>query len=138
MKQKLTVYELGKLLKEVTDTYNTSILAKINLSGGWMTMQGQVEVLSIPTDKVVLKGNNIITLKIKSQENEGTEMKITGAKDGSFEVAVAPKRVIEIRTGSLGLQVQKEKADECTIKIDDSMIFNVNTVAENVEKLLSK
>ena len=138
MKQKLTVYELGKLLKEVTDTHKTSLLAKINLSGGWMTIQGQVEVKGIPTDKVVLKGNNIITLKLKSEGNEGTDLKITGAKDGSFEVAIAPKKVIEIHTGGLGLQVQKEKNNECTIKIDDSMIFNVNTAAENVEKLLSK
>lgn len=136
MKKKLTVYELGKLLQGVTDAYKTSLLAKINLSGGWMTIQGQIEVQGRPTDKVVLKGNNIITLKVKSEGNEGTELKITGAKDGSFEVAVAPKKVIEIHTGGLGLQVQKEKADECTIKIDDSMIFTVKASATEVEALV--
>ena len=66
----------------------------------------------------------------------GTELKITGAKDGKFEVAIAPKKVIEIHTGGLGLQVQKEKTDECTIKIDDSMIFTVKASAADVEALV--
>lgn len=136
MKHELTVYELGKLLQEVSNTYKTSILAKVNLSGGWMTIQGQVEVLGIPTDKVALKGNNIITLKVKGNENEGTEMKITGAKDGKFSVAIAPKKVIEIHTGGLGLQLQKEKKDECTLKVDDSMIFTVKAGATEVEALV--
>ncbi|WP_040192050.1 hypothetical protein [Clostridium culturomicium] len=136
MKHELKIYELGKLLERVTEAYNTSLLAKINLSGGWMTLQGQVEVKSIPTDKVVLKGNNIIGLIVKSTEGVGTELKITGAKDGKFEVAIAPKKVIEIHTGGLGLQVQKEKTDECTIKIDDSMIFTVKASAADVEALV--
>lgn len=136
MKHELKIYELGKLLERVTEAYNTSLLAKINLSGGWMTLQGQVEVKSIPTDKVVLKGNNIIGLIVKSTEGVGTELKITGAKDGKFEVAIAPKKVIEIYTGGLGLQVQKEKTDECTIKIDDSMIFTVKASAADVEALV--
>lgn len=136
MKHELKIYELGKLLERVTEAYNTSLLAKINLSGGWMTLQGQVEVKLIPTDKVVLKGNNIIGLIVKSTEGAGTELKITGAKDGKFEVAIAPKKVIEIHTGGLGLQVQKEKTDECTIKIDDSMIFTVKASAADVEALV--
>ena len=136
MKHELTVYELGKFLQDVTENYNTNLLAKINLSGGWMTIQGQVEVKSIPTDKVVLKGNNIIGLIVKSGETEGTDMKITGAKDGRFEVNIAPKKVIEIHTGGLGLQLEKEKADECAIKIDDSMIFTVKASAEDVEALV--
>lgn len=136
MKHELKIYELGKLLERVTEAYNTSLLAKINLSGGWMTLQGQVEVKSIPTDKVVLKGNNIIGLIVKSTEGVGTELKITGAKDGKFEVAIAPKKVIEIHTGGLGLQVQKEKTDKCTIKIDDSMIFTVKASAADVEALV--
>lgn len=136
MKYELTIYELGKLLCDVSKSYKTSILAKINLSGGWMTLQGQVEVESAPTDKVMLKGNNIIALKVKSEGSDGTTIKITGAKDEKFTVSVAPKKVIEIHTGGLGLQVQKEKADECTIKIDESMIFTVNAGAGQVEKLL--
>ncbi len=137
MKYELTVYELGKLLSEVSKSYKTNLLAKINLSGGWMTLQGQVEVESAPTDRVVLKGNNIIALNVKAEGSEGASIKITGAKDGKFEVTIAPKKVIEIHTGGLGLQVQKEKADECTIKIDDSMIFTVNVGAGEVKELLS-
>lgn len=136
MRYELTIYELGKLLSDVSKSYKTSILTKINLSGGWMTLQGQVEVESALTDKGVLKGNNIIALKVKSQGTDGSSIKITGAKDGKFAVSVAPKKVIEIHTGGLGLQIQKEKADECTIKIDESMIFTVNTGAGQVEKLL--
>lgn len=136
MKCELTVQELGKLLQQVSNNYETSVLAKINLSGGWMTIQGQVEVQSIPTEKVVLKGNNIIAIKVKSQGNEGNTIKITGAKDGKFSVAIAPKRVIEIHTGGLGLQLQKEKQDECTIKVDDSIIFTVKAGAQQVEALV--
>lgn len=138
MKQEITVYQLGKLLQTVTNEYKTSLMAKINLSGGWMTLQGTVEVQSIPTDEVVSKGNNIIDLKVRSDENHGSVIKITGAKDGKFSVAVAPKKVIEIHTGGLGLQLQKEKPDECTIKIDDSMIFTVNASAAQIEGLLNK
>lgn len=136
MKHKLTVYELGKLLSEVCNSYKTSLLGKINLSGGWMTIQGGVEVESTPTNRVVLKGNNIISLKINGTGTEGISIKITGAKNGKFEVNIAPKKVIEIHTAGLGLQIQKEKTNQCTIKVDDSMIFTVNTSAGEVNELL--
>ena len=65
MKYDLNVYELGQLLSNITKEYNTELLSKIKLSGGWMTMTGKVSVVSVPEDKVVLKGNNIITLNIR-------------------------------------------------------------------------
>ena len=136
MNYELTVYQLGKLLSEVSSTYKTNLLARINLSGGWMTMQGEVEVEAAPTDRVVLKGNNIITLKVKADETNAACVKITGAKDGKFNVSVAPKKIVELRP--LGLQIKKERADECTIKVDDSMIFAVNAGAEEIIKLLNK
>ena len=135
MNYKLTVYQLGKLLSEVSSTYKTSLLAKINLSGGWMTMQGDVEVESAPTERVMLKGNNIITLKVKADETNSVAVKITGAKDGKFNVSLAPKKIVELR--QLGLQIKKEKTDECTIKVDDGMVFAVSTGVEEVIKLLN-
>lgn len=135
MNYELTVYQLGKLLSEVSSTYKTSLLAKINLSGGWMTIQGDVEVESAPTERVMLKGNNIITLKVKADETNSVAVKITGAKDGKFNVSVAPKKIVELR--QLGLQIKKEKTDECTIKVDDGMVFAVSTGVEQVIKLLN-
>lgn len=135
MNYELTVYQLGKLLSEVSSTYKTSLLTKINLSGGWMTMQGDVEVESAPTERVMLKGNNIITLKVKADETNAAIVKITGATNGKFNVSVAPKKIVELR--QLGLQVKKEKADECTIKVDDGMVFAVSAGVEEVIKLLN-
>lgn len=135
MNYELNVYQLGKLLSEVSSTYKTSLLAKINLSGGWMTMQGDVEVESAPTERVMLKGNNIITLKVKADETNSVAVKITGAKDGKFNVSLAPKKIVELR--QLGLQIKKEKTDECTIKVDDGMVFAVSTGVDEVIRLLN-
>ena len=36
MKLELTVFELGKALKDIENQYNLNLLVKQNLSGGWL------------------------------------------------------------------------------------------------------
>jgi len=136
MKYELTVYELGKLLKSVSEEYKMSLVSKIKLSGGWMTMIGEVEIEYIPAKPVLSKGNNIISLKVKNQCEDGNSIKITGLKDCKFEVDIAPKRVKEVHVGGLNLITIKEKHDECTLKIDENVILNVNGPAGEIVKFL--
>lgn len=109
MKCELTVYELGKLLKSVSEEYKMSLISKIKLSGGWMTMIGQVEVESTPTKEILAKGSNIISLKVKNHCGEGNLIKITGVKDTKFLLNIGPRRVKEIHVGGLNFDRIKEK-----------------------------
>ena len=65
MVHELTVNKLGKLLKDLTNDYNISLLVKRKLSGGFVTITGEVEVDYFPTEQKTLKGNSIISLKVK-------------------------------------------------------------------------
>ena len=65
MIHELTIYKLGKLLNELKLKYNMNLLLKRKLSGGFITIVGEVDVNYIPEDKETLKGNNIIGLKLK-------------------------------------------------------------------------
>lgn len=125
MKYDLNVYELGQLLTKITEEYNVDILTKLKLSGGWMTMTGKVEVVGVPEDKVVLKGNNIITLKIKDTGFEGSSLKITGAKDGLFNIDIAPTRYKEFGNSGINLNKIKINDNETKLRIDEDMIFTI-------------
>lgn len=125
MKYDLNVYELGQLLTKITEEYNVDILTKLKLSGGWMTMTGKVEVVGVPEDKVVLKGNNIITLKIKDTGFEGSSLKITGAKDGLFNIDIAPTRYKEFGNSGINLNRIKINDNETKLRIDEDMIFTI-------------
>lgn len=125
MKYDLNVYELGQLLTKITEEYSVDILAKLKLSGGWMTMTGEVEVVGVPEDKVVLKGNNIITLKIKDSGFEGSSLKITGAKDGVFNIDIAPTKYKEFGNSGINLNKTKTNENESKLRIDEDMIFTI-------------
>ena len=79
MIHELTIYKLGKLLNELKLKYNMNLLLKRKLSGGFITIVGEVDVNYIPEDKETLKGNNIIGLKVKN-DNGQMDLKITGIK----------------------------------------------------------
>ena len=51
MVHELTVYKLGKLLNELSSQYDVNLLVKRKLSGGFITITGEVNVDYIPTDK---------------------------------------------------------------------------------------
>ena len=54
MVHELTVYKLGKLLNELSSQYDVNLLVKRKLSGGFITITGEVNVDYIPTDKKTL------------------------------------------------------------------------------------
>lgn len=136
MKYELTIYELGKLLKETSNEYEVDILTKINLSGGWFTIKGKLEVLDIPQDRTLIKGNNIITLKIKGVSNEGFEVKITGAKDKLFKIDIDNTKYRELGGSSLTLNKIKTKKDECKLRIDEDIIFTIKE--SDLETMINK
>lgn len=138
MKYELTLYEVGNLLKNISKEYKVDLLSKITLSGGWMTMTGAVEVEEIPRTEVITKGNNIISLKVKTNENEGSVLKITGAKEKTFNVDISPTKFKVISGIGLNLDRLQTNNEECKLRIDEDMIFTINTNADDVSKLLVK
>lgn len=137
MKYELNVYELGQLLKKVEQNYGLEILTKMALSGGWMTMTGKANIVSVPEDKVVLKGNNIITINIKDNNLEGSLLKITGAKGKKFSVDIAPTKYKELKSNGLNLNQTKINENECKIRIDEDIIFTVRNVGvDEISKLI--
>ena len=138
MKYNLNIYELGQLLSKLTREYDVNVLTKLKLSGGWMTITGEVQVVGAPEDKVVLKGNNIITLKIKDTGFEGSTLKITGAKNGLFNIDLAATRYKEFGSSGLNLNKVKINNNESKLRIDEDMIFTIkNAPVENVENIIN-
>lgn len=137
MKYDLNIYELGQLLTKVEKEYTIELLSKIKLSGGWMTMTGKVEVVGVPEDKVVLKGNNIITLKVKDSGCEGSLIKITGAKDGRFNIDLSPTKYKEFGNSGLSLNKVKINNNESKLRIDEDMIFTIREASvESIENII--
>ncbi|MBE6052484.1 MAG: UDP-N-acetylglucosamine pyrophosphorylase [Clostridium sartagoforme] len=137
MKCNLNIYELGQLLSKLTEEYDVNILTKLKLSGGWMTITGKVQVVGAPEDKVVIKGNNIITLKIKDTGYEGSSLKITGAKNGLFNIDIAPTRYKELGNSGINLNKVKINNNESKLRIDEDMIFTIkNAPIEDIENII--
>ena len=137
MKYELSIYELGQLLTKLTKDYKVELLSKAKLSGGWMTIIGEVEIISVPEDKVVIKGNNIITMNIKDQDCRGSYIKITGAKNGSFNIDIANTKYKELGGTGINLNKIKTNEDECKLRIDEDMIFTIrNAKLKDIEALI--
>ena len=135
MVHELTVYKLGKLLKELTNDYSINLLVKRKLSGGFITITGEVDVEYFPTEQKTLKGNNIIGLKVKNNSGE-MDLKITGIKESLFKVEVVPTKFKEINIGGLTVDKIKESKDECKVRVDEDLIFTIPAPCEVVEKLI--
>ena len=127
MIHELTIYKLGKLLNELKLKYNMNLLLKRKLSGGFITIVGEVDVNYIPEDKETLKGKN---------DNGQMDLKITGIKGSLFKVEIAPTKFKEINIGGLSMDKIKESKEECKLKVDDDLIFTISASSEEVEKLL--
>ncbi|VYU10219.1 UDP-N-acetylglucosamine pyrophosphorylase [Clostridium tertium] len=137
MKYDLNIYELGQLLTKLTKNYKVELLSKAKLSGGWMTITGEVDIVSVPDDKVVLKGNNIITINIKDKDCKGSYIKITGAKNGSFNIDIANTKYKEFGATGLNLNKVKINENECKLRIDEDMIFTIrNARLQDIEALI--
>lgn len=135
MVHELTIYKLGKLLNELSSEYTMKLLVKRKLSGGFITLTGEVNVDYIPSDKKALKGNNIIGLNIKNDGGQ-IDLKITGIKDTLFKVEIAPTKFKEVSIGGLSIDKIQESKEECKVRIDEDLIFTVPAPSEVVEKLI--
>ena len=131
MDYELSLFELGALLKEVYECFSVSLLARTRLSGGWLTIMGDMEVESVPQSEEIKAGNNVIALNI-IQNGDINSIKITGLKDNNFNVNISPAKYKEIKKSGLSIDMVKEKQDKCTLKVDDNMIFTINASAEEV------
>lgn len=138
MKYELTLYEVGNLLKNISEEYKVELLSKITLSGGWMTMIGSMEVEEIPRTEQITKGNNIISLKVKTGEDTASVLKITGAKDKRFNIDISPTKFKVISGTGLNLDRIQTNNEECKLRIDEDMISTINTSAENVSNIVAK
>lgn len=132
MKLELTVFQLGKALKDIENQYNLNLLVKQNLSGGWITIVGQAIITDYPTEEN--RGtNNIISVHIKGSSSEGTAIKFIGAKGKKFNVDISPAQYKSIPKKGLTLNQVKINKNECALRIDDNIIF---TIKESAEKII--
>ncbi|MGL5352903.1 MAG: UDP-N-acetylglucosamine pyrophosphorylase, partial [Clostridium sp.] len=115
MKYELTLYEVGKLLKGLTKEYKVDLLSKITLSGGWLTLTGEASVEEVPRGEGVTLGNNIISLKVKTGENEGSVLKITGAKNKKFNIDIAATKLRVISGGGVNINKLQTNNEECKL-----------------------
>lgn len=135
MKFELTINELGELLKRLDDEYRLEVMAKMKLSGGFMTMHGEAKIESIPEKNVTCKGksNNIISIRVKSKDSEhGTSVKITGIKNKKFNIDISQATYKELKPGTLTLNQVKINDKECKLRIDNDIIFKIPGPVEEV------
>lgn len=135
MKLELNIIELGKLLKKIGNEYRLEMMAKIKLSGGWMTLQGEAIVEKVPQEGG--KGN-IITIRLMNGEELGSLINITGNKVGKFTVDVSKGKYKEIRPGKLNIDTVKVNEDECKLRIDDDIIFKIETPMNRIMDIIER
>lgn len=133
MDYSLSLYQLGKVLKEIESNYSMKLLSKIKLSGGWATMGGKVKIKDIPDREGISGGNNIISLII-NEVNENP-IKITGLKDLNFKVSLSQAKYKVVNKGGLNIDQIKEKDNKCTLRIDENLIFTIEAPIEKIKNV---
>ncbi|MBE6049737.1 MAG: UDP-N-acetylglucosamine pyrophosphorylase [Clostridium sp.] len=136
MNFQLTILELGNVLKKIEDNHKLSLLIKANQSGGWLTLKGDVTILNHPKEisgaSCASKFNNIISMKLKNEELEGSVIKITGAKGKKFNVAIDSAKYKALSTSTIAINQVRSNENECTLKIDDNMVFSIKAPAKDI------
>ena len=136
----LTVYELGEALNKIGEKYKLDVLAKLNLSGGWMTIKGKAIIEKIPIVSKARcggKGNNIMDIKVKNENNEeGIILKITGNKNKKFNINISSSRYKEVNRSSLAGNEIKVNENESKLRIDEDIIFTINAPVDEVANLI--
>ena len=134
MKLELTVCKLGQVLKTIESKYDLEIMTKIKLSGGWMTLSGKAIIEKVPTVGIILgcsnKSNNIISIRVKNNNEEGSVLKITGTKGSKFYIDIEATKYKELGKCSYG--EIKVNNNECKLRIDEDIIFKINSSVESV------
>lgn len=140
MRLELTVCELGKALKKIEEKYKLDILIKLALSGGWITIKGEAIILKTPSDmKIGCNGNadNIIDIKIKNENNQdGTVIKITGAKNKKFNVDISSTRYKEVLSNNLTINQIKVNENESKLRIDENIILTIKAPVDEIVKII--
>lgn len=91
-----------------------------------MTLMGEAEVVNAPSLAGGCHGNNILSIKIKEEgSSEGAIIKLTGAKNKTFNVEIAEGKYKEISKGLISKNTVKVDENECKIKVDDTLVFKV-------------
>lgn len=138
----LTVYELGKALKKIEEKYKLDVLAKLNLSGGWMTIKGKAMIEKIPIitrTRCSGKGNNIMDIRVRDENTkEGIILKITGDKNKKFNVDISSSRYKEVNRKNLSIDEIKVNGNESKLRIDEDIIFTINAPVDEVTTLIEK
>lgn len=136
----LTIYELGEALKKIEEKYKLDILVKLTLSGGWMTITGEATILKSPSDvKVGCSGSsdNIIDIKIKTEDSqEGIIVKLTGAKNKTFNINILSTRYKEVLSNNLTINQVKVNESESKLRIDEDIIFTIKASVDEVAKII--
>lgn len=137
MKLELSIYELGQVLKKVGSLHKLELVTKVTLNGGWMTLMGEAEVISAPSLGGGCHGNNILSIKIKEEgSSEGAIIKLTGAKNKTFNVEIAEGKYKEISKGLISKNTVKVEENECKIKVDDTLVFKVMKSKDEILELI--
>ncbi|WP_252230657.1 UDP-N-acetylglucosamine pyrophosphorylase [Clostridium sp. ZBS15] len=139
MKLELTIFELGQALKKLEKKHELDLLVKSTLNGGWMTLRGMANIQRVPglTLGCISKGNNIIDIKIKDNNGQGSTLKLTGAKEKKFNVEISSTKYIELSNKNrLSSNEIKVNQNECKLRIDENMIFTIKASVDEVIKLI--
>ncbi|MGL5477537.1 MAG: UDP-N-acetylglucosamine pyrophosphorylase [Clostridium sp.] len=138
MKFEVDIYKLGQVLNELEKKYDLEFMTKIELSGGWLTVVGDLKVLKLPKEGTGCKskGSNILEFMIKDEEKEGLTFKITGAKNKKFNLSVDSTRFKELAPQKLTLNTIKVNKEETKLRIDEDIIIKIKDDKETVKSII--
>jgi len=139
MKLELTVCELGEVLKKIEEKYKLEALVKLVLSGGWMTVTGEASILKYPSNENAGcsgKVDNIIDMNIKTEDQEGMIVKLTGAKNKKFNIDISSTRYKEILSNNLSMNQVKVNENESKLRIDENIIFTIKAPVDEIAKVI--
>lgn len=83
------------------------------------------------------KGNNIIDIKIKDNNGQGSTLKLTGAKEKKFNVEISSTRYMELgsRNKANANEIKINK-NECKLRIDENMIFTIKASIDEIKEII--
>lgn len=139
MKYEFTVFELGEALKKIEKKLGLKVLVKQTINGGWITVQGDAEIIEHP--KKITHGcpggiNNVISIKLSENNVDGSVIKIIGAKNKKFNASLDSAKRITVKKGGLALNQFKEEKEESALKVDDNIVFSIKASAEEVASII--
>ena len=136
MKHQLTIQNLGKLLKEIEEKYDMMLMTKVKLSGGFLTLTGRVNIDYIPSEENIIKGNNVISINVKNDNEKGATLKITGINKKEFTIDISSTKFRNLKSSGLNLVKIQENKNQCKLRIDEDIIFTIPASIEEIEKYI--